>query len=110
MSDMIIEPKPETDIGIDHNGFDIGIDHIDIGIDHIDIGIDHIDIGIDHLDIDHTGARPSRTEESKGAITRSKARELAKNIQTMMMEEDEAAKSYFNVFSTTTRSRPSYES
>ncbi|CAN8319186.1 unnamed protein product [Cochlearia groenlandica] len=35
-----------------------------------------------------------------GVITRSKARELAKNIQTMMMEDDEAAKSFFNVFST----------
>ncbi|CAN8307148.1 unnamed protein product [Cochlearia groenlandica] len=31
--DMIIEPKPETDIGIDH----LGIDHI--GIDHFNIFI-----------------------------------------------------------------------
>ncbi|CAN8319039.1 unnamed protein product [Cochlearia groenlandica] len=37
-----------------------------------------------------------------GVVTRSKARELAKNIQTMMMEDDEAAKSFFNVFSTST--------
>ncbi|CAN8255200.1 unnamed protein product [Cochlearia groenlandica] len=93
---MIIEPKPETDIGIDHNGIDInhiGIDHNDIN--HFDI--DHFDI--DHFDTDHTGARPSRTEEPKGAITRSKAKELAKEAQAMIMEGEPggAARSFFNV-------------
>ncbi|CAN8243150.1 unnamed protein product [Cochlearia groenlandica] len=46
-------------------------------------------------------AKPE-TKAKDGVITRYKARELAKNIQTMMMEDDEAAKSFFNVFNTAT--------
>ncbi|CAN8307116.1 unnamed protein product [Cochlearia groenlandica] len=66
---MIVEPEPETDIGIDP------------------------------IDTDHIGARPLLTEESKGAITRSRAKELAKEAQAMIMERVRggAAGSFFNV-------------
>ncbi|CAN8238025.1 unnamed protein product [Cochlearia groenlandica] len=54
------------------------------------------------LDIDQQGARAPIAEEHEGAITRSKAKELAKKVQAMMMEDDGAARSHFNVFSTAT--------
>ncbi|CAN8271665.1 unnamed protein product [Cochlearia groenlandica] len=76
LSDMIVEPEPETDIGIDP-------------------------IDTDHIDTDYIGARPLLTEESKGAITRSRAKELAKEAQAMIMERGRggAAGSFFNTHS-----------
>ncbi|CAN8242706.1 unnamed protein product [Cochlearia groenlandica] len=81
---MIMKPKPETETE-QQGARPPGID------------IDHLDI--DHIDTDHLGAREPRTEEPKGAITRLKAKELAKDAQAMIMEGElgGAARSFFNL-------------
>ncbi|CAN8323701.1 unnamed protein product [Cochlearia groenlandica] len=49
---------------------------------------------------EHQGARAPCTEVHKGVITRSKAKELAKVVQAMIMEEElgGAARSLFNIY------------